>query len=71
MKVHKSVTADRLIGAVNRRERSLDNPGICIECGEDAEGCEPDARGYTCEVCDMNAVYGAEELLLMGAYHPD
>ena len=71
MKVHKSITADRLIGAANRRDLTLDNPGICIACGEDAEGCEPDARGYTCEVCDKNAVYGAEELLLMGAYHPD
>lgn len=40
--------------------------GFCIECGEPAYGVEPDARGYECENCGRNAVYGAEELLIMG-----
>ena len=44
---------------------SLDNPGICIACGADADGCEPDARKYKCEACGERAVYGAEELLIM------
>lgn len=43
---------------------TLDNPGFCIACGEDADGCEPDARGYECESCGRPKVYGAEELLL-------
>jgi hypothetical protein len=44
---------------------SLDNPGFCIKCGADAEGCDPDARDCECEICGENGVYGAEELLLM------
>lgn len=41
-----------------------DNPGFCVACGTEAEGCEPDARHYPCEHCGQSAVYGAEELLL-------
>lgn len=40
--------------------------GFCIECGEEQGGCEPDARKYRCESCGAFAVYGAEELVLMG-----
>lgn len=43
-----------------------DNLGFCIECGEEAYGVEPDARGYVCESCDQPGVYGAEELLCRG-----
>jgi hypothetical protein len=32
--------------------------------GEDADGCEPDARRYKCEHCGKRAVYGADEILL-------
>ena len=37
--------------------------GICIACGEEAEGVEPDARRYTCEICGEDTVYGFEEIL--------
>ena len=40
--------------------------GMCIECGEEAEGVEPDARKVGCSVCLQPKVYGAEELLVMG-----
>jgi len=46
--------------------RSTQFEGRCILCGASREGCEPDARKYTCEKCDQPAVYGLEELLLMG-----
>ena len=39
--------------------------GFCTECGEEAGGCEPDARRYRCEACGAPAVYGASELVLM------
>lgn len=65
MKIHSTITAARVMEAVERGTTGLDNPGFCIECGEDAEGVEPDARGYECEACGKHAVYGAEELLLM------
>ena len=63
MKLHKSITTERIIEAVERAHSSLDNPGICTACGEDADGCEPDAAGYECESCGKLAVFGAEELL--------
>lgn len=40
--------------------------GLCIECGDQAYGVEPDARRYRCESCGANAVYGVEELLIRG-----
>lgn len=67
MKIHPSITIDRVTEAVERQHASLDNPGFCIACGEDAEECEPDARGYECEHCGLMKVYGAEELLMMMA----
>ena len=40
--------------------------GFCIGCGtEVSRGVEPDARGYTCDLCGENKVYGMEELVLM------
>ena len=58
MKVHKSITLDRVMEAVE----ADDSIGFCIECGAEAWGCEPDARKYECEACGEKAVYGAEEL---------
>lgn len=66
MKYHPSITEDRVLDACERHMSTLDNPGFCLACGEDAEGCEPDARGYRCEYCGQRKVYGAEECLLMG-----
>lgn len=63
MRLHPSITAERVLDACERRARSLDNPGFCVACGEDHEGCEPDARGYYCEFCGEDAVFGAEELI--------
>ena len=67
MKVHHSITAERVQEAVERAERaaaSLDDPGFCVACGAETEGVEPDACKYECESCGEPAVYGAEELLV-------
>jgi hypothetical protein len=40
--------------------------GFCISCGHEQDGCEPGARGYTCDECGLNMVYGAEECVVMG-----
>ena len=40
--------------------------GFCLACGEEADGVEPDARKYICEVCKAPKVYGAEELVMLG-----
>jgi hypothetical protein len=64
MRLHPSITADRVCDAVERRMTSLDDPGFCTACGEEADGCEPDARHYKCEACGLFAVFGADELLI-------
>ncbi len=38
--------------------------GFCIACGNEQDGCEPDAREYECESCGEHMVYGAAELML-------
>jgi hypothetical protein len=43
-----------------------DGAGFCLACGEEASGCEPDARRYECESCGERKVYGIEELVVMG-----
>ena len=69
MRVHRSITLDRVLELANQREFNLDNPGICLACGEEAYGCEPDACKYMCESCGKHEVYGVEEIAMMGAYH--
>lgn len=63
--VHKSVTLDRVVDLVEQQSRSLEDPGICLFCGVEASGVEPDARRYKCESCGEHYVYGAEQLLIM------
>ena len=41
-------------------------PGFCLACGEEQDGCEPDARQYHCDNCHQSQVFVAEELLIMG-----
>lgn len=67
--IHTSVTEDRVIEACERRETTLDNPGICLACGADHDECEPDARNYRCEECDQPQVFDSDEILLSGYYH--
>jgi hypothetical protein len=55
---------DLVMDAVERQNTGLDNPGFCLGCGEEADGCEPDARGYDCEFCGEPLVYGAADILM-------
>jgi hypothetical protein len=61
---HASLTDDVILAAVERYNTTLDNPGFCIVCGEEAMGVDPDARNYRCESCGADQVFGAEELVL-------
>lgn len=65
MKIHPSITPERVAKAVERGHSTLDNPGFCTACGEEQEGCEPDAENYDCEHCGKKKVFGAEQLLFM------
>lgn len=61
MKIHSSLTEDRIIEAV----QADDNLGFCVKCGAEHGGLEPDARRRPCETCgDLHSVYGAEEILI-------
>ena len=64
MKIHKDISIEQIMEAVENRTYGLDNPGFCVACGADADGCEPDARNYECEICGEEKVFGAEELLM-------
>lgn len=61
---HPAITNAVINEACHRRRASLDNPGFCLACGEEAGGIEPDAREYECEACGECQVFGCEELLM-------
>lgn len=67
LKIHRSITLDKVMEAAQAEMFGLENPGFCIACGNGQDGCEPDARNYECEACGELQVYGAAELLLMMA----
>ena len=49
--IHPRITLARVEDACRRQTCELDNPGFCLACGSEQEGCEPDARNYECEEC--------------------
>jgi predicted RNA-binding Zn-ribbon protein involved in translation (DUF1610 family) len=59
------------LSAVTDACESGDSIGWCIRCGAEAYGIEPDAAKYACDDCGKAAVYGAENLMLMGLFHAD
>lgn len=63
--IHRELTLTVVIEAIERRRSSLDNPGFCVACGKECEGCEPDATDIECEHCGEPCVHGAEELLFL------
>lgn len=58
------LTDDVIAEAVERGQTGLDNPGFCLVCGNEQDGCEPDAENYECESCGAEQVFGAEQLLI-------
>jgi len=62
------IPQEQLFEALRLAEEDCSNPGFCLSCGEEQDGCEPDARGYECESCGAMKVCGAAEILLMGEY---
>lgn len=48
------------------KEADQDCQGFCRNCGEIAEGVEPDAENYECECCGQHQVFGAQEFAMRG-----
>ena len=63
--MHPSITIERVMELAESEMFGTDNPGLCLSCGEETDGCEPDARNYECPNCGKRRVYGASEVLLM------
>lgn len=40
--------------------------GLCLDCGEVRDCCEPDAENYTCEECGAPRVMGPLFFLMSG-----
>ena len=55
------ITRNQVVALVERD----DNLGLCVNCGDETSGIEPDARRYKCDACGEFTLYGAEEVLLM------
>jgi hypothetical protein len=60
------INPDDVLAAAEEQMFGLGNAGFCLTCGEELDGIDPDARGDECECCGAFAVYGAQELVLMG-----
>ena len=61
----KRMNSNRIIEVT--MEDAMDGTiGVCLACGMDAYGVEPDARNYKCEDCGKCEVFGIEEAALMG-----
>lgn len=57
----------KLIFTVEVIKEAIENQqGFCISCGAVHDCIEPDARGYKCDECGAEKVFGAEEIILMG-----
>lgn len=64
MKMHSSITLDKVMEAAQSEMCGTENPGFCIACGAEHYECEPDAREYECDECGERKVFGAAELLM-------
>jgi len=63
--MHKSITWERVEEAVEESMFGNSYPGFCLLCGDDADGCEPDAEEYECLSCGAFQVMGAENVMIM------
>ena len=43
-----------------------DMAGLCVACGFEQFGCEPDAEKYTCESCGEKGIYGPHWWMMAG-----
>jgi len=56
---------------IESSEFSLDSPGVCLACGDEAYDCEPDTEHRQCESCGQHAVFAFAECGVRGWIKPD
>ena len=60
--------SDELFDEAFRAAQADELAGFCVACGAQHDGLvDPDARNMHCESCGEDQVFGAEEIVLMGA----
>ena len=65
MKVHPSITPERIADVRHRGWGSHFFPGLCVACGCDVERIDRNAEKCLCDACGEHAVYSAERLSIM------
>lgn len=63
--IHESITIERITPLAESQMFGLENPGVCLACGAERDGCEPDAHNYECYECGQHKVMGATDLMMM------
>jgi hypothetical protein len=58
------LNAEDLMAAFAESTFGMGSTGFCLACGEQQDGCEPDAEGYECEGCGEKMVVGAETVMV-------
>jgi hypothetical protein len=68
--IHKSISNDRIIGALDLLLRNTAQPGFCICCGVDVEDVELDAVACKCRSCGEYGVCSTDQLCRMTTWGP-
>jgi DNA-directed RNA polymerase subunit RPC12/RpoP len=55
---------DRILELAQQQMFGTEDVGMCLECGHEQHGVEPDARDYACQQCGTKAIFGAQELMM-------
>jgi len=59
----ENMDADYLMAMAKSVMFDCSYDGICVFCGAERDGCEPDARFYPCENCGGHSVFSFAELM--------
>ena len=61
---HPSINAERVMELLEINANALADDGLCLQCGSEVSGVEPDAEAYDCPECGSMRVFGLEWILL-------
>ena len=66
--LHPTLSPERVESLAHEAFWQPDPPGVCIACGTEVRGIDPERERATCPSCGQRAVSGAQRLvfLMMG-----